>query len=52
MRYWIIERALEHYESDEDAYDIAKDMLYMNAEVESEIIRTITEIIEEIRNGE
>lgn len=50
MRRWIIERALEHYESD-DAYDVAERMLKDNAEVEAEAIRIITKIIEEIRNG-
>lgn len=51
MRRRIIERALEHYDPDDDAYDVALDMLDNSAEVEAEIIETITDIIEEIRNG-
>jgi len=50
MRRRIIERALEHYEPDDDAFDIALDMLDNSAEIEAEVLQTIIEIIEEIRN--
>jgi len=50
MRYWIIERALDYYLPDDDAYDVAVDMLENSAEIEAETIRTITEIIKDIRN--
>ena len=52
MRRWIIERDLEHYEPDDDAFAVALDMLENSAEVKEEVIRTIIEIIEDIRNDE